>query len=306
MRFGLNLLNFGAGARPESIDAWGRLSEEAGFSFLTISDHVAITEDVNVEYQAPFYDPLATLGYLAATTKRVELGTSVLVIPYRHPLLIARVAANIDQLSGGRLFLGVGLGWAEQEFEALGVPFRARGRLADEYLDVMRQAWSERKISHQGEFVSYTDVHTEPLPATARGIPIWIGGEGKAAIRRAIARGDAWHPLRPVNGWLESVGLPALAEAAEAAAVAAPPVIPRILLDIRESPLPDESRFVGRGSIGQIRDDLERLAELGIEDVLLDTYDETIAGSADQQEEHLELIERFAAEIADPRSGTLR
>ena len=99
MRFGLNLLNFGPDASPRSIDAWGRLAEEAGFSFLTISDHVAITDDVFVEYQTPFYDPLVTLAYLAAATERVRLGTSVLVAPYRHPLLIARTAANIAPVS---------------------------------------------------------------------------------------------------------------------------------------------------------------------------------------------------------------
>jgi probable F420-dependent oxidoreductase len=306
VRFGLNLLNFGAGARLESIDAWGRLAEQAGFSFLTISDHVAVTKDVFAEYETPFYDPLITLAYLAASTERVRIGTSVLVLPYRHPLLIARSAANIDQLSGGRLFLGVGAGWARQEFEALGVAFNARGRITEEHLDVMRRAWSAEQISYEGEFAAFANVYTGPLPATDDGIPIWVGGESGAAIRRAVDRGDAWHPLRPAHGWLEDVGLPALARVAESAGRAAPPVVPRILLDIVHSPLPDGSRVVGRGTVDQIRADLERLAELNIEDVLLDTYDETIAGSADRQESHLRLIERFAAEIADPRSGTLR
>jgi probable F420-dependent oxidoreductase len=304
VRFGLNLLNFGAGATPDSVDAWGRLAEEAGFSFLTISDHVAITEDVYAEYETPFYDPLITLGYLAAATQRVRLGTSVLVIPYRHPLLIARSAANIDQLSRGRLFLGVGTGWAREEFKALGLDFGGRGKITDEYLDVIRSALSNELISHRGDFASFLDVHTGPPPASSDGIPIWVGGESEAAMRRTVLRGDVWHPLRPAHGWLESIGLPSLDRIAEDNGRRMPPVVPRILLEIHSSPLPDESRELGRGSLGQIRSDLDQLSKLGVEEVLLDTYDETIAGLADDHESHLRLIERFADEVADPRAET--
>jgi probable F420-dependent oxidoreductase len=303
LRFGLNLLNFGPDAGPRGIDGWGRLAEDAGFSFLTISDHVAITEDVFAEYQTPFYDPLITLGYLAAATERVRLGTSVLVLPYRHPLLVARSAANVDQLSGGRLFLGVGVGWAREEFDALDLGFAGRGRRSDEYLEVMRRCWSEEKISHSGEFSSFADVHTGPPPAQDGGIPIWIGGESDVAIRRAVERGDVWHPLRPLAGWLEHAGLPALARIAGEIGREVPPVVPRILLDIASTTVPEESRPLGRGTPDQIRADLERLAELGIEEVLLDTYDETIPGGADRQDDHLRLIERFATEIVDPRES---
>jgi probable F420-dependent oxidoreductase len=301
MRFGLNLLNFGPGAGPRSIDSWGRLAEEAGFSFLTISDHVAITEDVFSEYPTPFYDPLITLAYLAAATERVRLGTSVLVLPYRHPLLVARSAANVDQLSGGRLFLGVGVGWAREEFEALDVSFAGRGRRSDEYLKVMRRCWAEERISHNGEFVSFAEVHTGPRPAQSGGIPIWIGGESDVAVRRAVEHGDVWHPLRPLAGWLEAAGLPTLARIAAESGREVPPVVPRILLDIASDTLADESRPLGRGTPDQIRADLDGLAALGIEEVLLDTYDETIPGAADRQDDHLRLIERFVSEVADPR-----
>ncbi|HEY2717754.1 MAG TPA: TIGR03619 family F420-dependent LLM class oxidoreductase [Solirubrobacterales bacterium] len=303
MRFGLNLLNFGPDAGPRSIARWGELAEDAGFSFLTISDHVAITEDVFAEYQTPFYDPLITLAYLAAATERVRLGTSVLVLPYRHPLLIARSAANIDQLSGGRLFLGVGVGWAREEFEALDVGFAGRGRRSDEHLEVMRRCWAEEKVSHQGEFSSFPAVATGPPPAQEGGIPIWIGGESEVAIRRAVERGDVWHPLRPLAGWLEDEGLPALARIAADSGREAPVVVPRILLDIASAPVAEELRPLGRGSAEQIRADLEGLAALGIEEVLLDTYDEAIAGAADRQDDHLRLIERFVSEVADPREG---
>lgn len=301
MRYGLNLLNFGPDVSPRSIDEWARLAEDAGFSTLTISDHVAITSDVFAEYQTPFYDPLVTLAYVAAATERVRLGTSVLVVPYRHPVLIARSAANIDQLSGGRLFLGIGVGWAQEEFDALDLRFAARGRCTDEYLDLMRRCWTEETVEHEGEFSSFPAVHTGPPPAQPDGIPIWVGGESPKALRRAVERGDVWHPLRPAAGWLEQVGLPALRRAAEEAGRQPPPVVPRILLDVAPRTAGGESRPLGRGSVEQIRADLENLAGLGIEEVLLDTYDETIPGAADRQEPHLRLIERFVAEIADPR-----
>jgi probable F420-dependent oxidoreductase len=302
LRFGLNLLNFGPDASADSIGRWGRLAEDAGFSFLTISDHVAITEDVFAEYQTPFYDPLITLAYLAAATERVRLGTSVLILAYRHPLLTARSAANIDQLSGGRLFLGIGVGWAREEFEALSIDFAARGRRGDEYLDVMRRCWAEEKVSHDGEFCSFRDVHTGPPPVRPEGIPIWVGGESEVAIRRTVRRGDVWHPLRPIAGWLERDGLPALARAAAEHGRKAPPVVPRILLDITSTPAPEDSRPLGRGTADQIRADLEALAGLGIEEILIDTYDETILGAADSQDDHLRLIERFVTEIVDPRA----
>src|SRR5258706_7089635 len=123
MRVGINLINFGPGASPESLARSAALGESLGDHLMMISDHVAITPDVQARYPAPFYDPFVTLGWLAGMTRRIELGTTVIILPYRHPLETARLAANLDRLSGGRLILGVGVGWARQEFEALGIPF---------------------------------------------------------------------------------------------------------------------------------------------------------------------------------------
>src|SRR5215831_8646432 len=108
MRFGINLINFGPGTGPETLARSAELAEALGYHLVMISDHVAITADVHARYPAPFYDPFTALGWLAALTRRVELGTTVIIIPYRHPLLTARMAANIDRLSGGRLILGIG------------------------------------------------------------------------------------------------------------------------------------------------------------------------------------------------------
>jgi alkanesulfonate monooxygenase SsuD/methylene tetrahydromethanopterin reductase-like flavin-dependent oxidoreductase (luciferase family) len=123
LKVGVNLISFGPGASPESLSRWAAFAENVGYHFVMLGDHVAITPDVQGRYPAPFYDPFTTLGWLAGMTRRVELGFTVIVLPYRHPLETARMAANLDRLSGGRLIFGVGVGWARQEFEVLGLPF---------------------------------------------------------------------------------------------------------------------------------------------------------------------------------------
>ena len=128
---GVNVPNFGPGTDPGVLRSWARTVEGLGFDLLMVSDHVVITPDVAEQYPAPFYEPFTTLAWLAGVTERVRLGTTVLIVPYRHPLLVARMAANLNQLSGGRLVLGVGVGWARQEFAALDVEFGRRGRLTD-------------------------------------------------------------------------------------------------------------------------------------------------------------------------------
>jgi probable F420-dependent oxidoreductase len=306
VRFGVNILNYGSGASPEGLITWGKLAEDTGFDFLAISDHVAITDDVYREYQTPFYDPLVTLGVLACATRRVRLGTSVLVVPYRHPLLTARMTANLDQLSGGRMFLGVGAGWAQQEFDALGASFAARGEVTDEYLDVIRAAWANETVSYSGAHVAFSPLRTGPPPAQAGGVPLWVGGDGRAAMRRTVRHGAAWHPLRPRVGWLREHALPTLTRIAEDLEQPRPDVIPRIFLRIESTPLPESDRIAGHGTREQIRRDLEELAELGIADVLLDTYSEFIPGDGDDHVRHQRVYQQFAEEIVDLATGAVR
>ena len=144
MKLGVNVPNFGPGTDPGVLREWARIVEGLGFDLLMVSDHVTVTADVAQRYPEPFYEPFTTLSWLAGITTSLRLGTTVLVLPYRHPLLVARMAGNLSQLSGGRFVLGVGVGWARQEFDALGVPFTARGRLTDECLETLREAWGVR------------------------------------------------------------------------------------------------------------------------------------------------------------------
>jgi probable F420-dependent oxidoreductase len=271
MKLGISLFNFGPGASPASLRRWVQFAEDAGFSLVMVSDHVAVTPDVEAKYPAPFFDSFTTLAWLAGITDEIELGTTVAVAPYRHPLMTARMAANIDQFSGGRLILGVGIGWAEQEYAALGVPFRRRGAITDEYLAAIRKFWTADIVSMQGEFVSFANVHTAPRPVRSPHPPIWVGGSSPAALRRAVAYGDAWHPINPRLSFLRA-GLAALRLAAEAAGRPMPALCPRIGLVLRDTAMDSEERRAGEGTLSQVLESLEELANLGAAYVVLDTY----------------------------------
>ncbi|WP_290059045.1 LLM class flavin-dependent oxidoreductase [Amycolatopsis solani] len=252
MKIGVNVPNFGPGTDPGVLRAWARTVEGLGYDLLMVSDHVAITPDVAGQYPAPFYEPFTTLSWLAGVTERVRLGTTVLVVPYRHPLLVARMAANLDALSGGRLVLGAGIGWAKQEFDALGVPFRERGKLTTEYLRTIRAAWADHDDYRAGS------------------IPLWLGGHSDAGLRRAIELGDAWHPLRlTMPGFRE--GLARLEKLAGDEPV--PAFAPRILLRVTGSPVTGPDRRAGEGTLEQVVDDLTQLRALGAETVVLDPFD---------------------------------
>src|SRR5215470_10752779 len=165
MHLGVNVPNYGPGTDPGVLREWGRIVEGLGFGLLMVSDHVVVTPDVAEHYPEPFFEPFTTLSWLAGVTTEVRLGTTVLILPYRHPLLVARMATNLNRLSGGRLVLGVGAGWAREEFDALGVPFAARGRLTDECLAILREAWTMEREDG------------------AAPVPVWVGGNSAAALR---------------------------------------------------------------------------------------------------------------------------
>lgn len=253
MKLGVNVLNFGPGTDAGVLRSWAQSVEGLGFDLLMVSDHVAITPDLAARYPAPFYEPFTTLSWLAGITTRVRLGTTVLIAPYRHPLLTARMAANLDALSGGRLVLGVGVGWARQEFAALGIPFEQRGQLTTDHLRDIRAAWSDT-----------ADYGT-------RAIPIWVGGHSDAGLRRTVRLGDAWHPLRLTMAQLRE-GTQRLRAYAQEYQLPVPALAPRIALRPGASPVDGPDRLAGEGTIDQIMDDLGQLRQLGADTVVLDPY----------------------------------
>ena len=194
MRFGVTIPNNWGIADPRQVLAMGPLAEALGYDSVWVMDHLLNSGYIRERLDgAPYYHPLATLSYLAATTKRVALGTSVLVLPYHNPVELAKYVATLDQMSGGRVVLGVGAGAMVEEFEALGVPFKQRGALTNESIAIMRELWTAADPAFKSERWNLTGFKFAPKPAQTS-IPLWVGGSSDGALRRAATMGDGWHP----------------------------------------------------------------------------------------------------------------
>ncbi len=195
MRIGIYLPHIGRKAGPEAIRRAAVQAEELGFADVWTSEHIIVPKDAAYPPSAIFYDPVLTLTWAAAYTKRVGLGTSVLVLPMRHPLPLAKELATLQNLSEGRLILGAGAGWLEAEFAALGVPFGERGRRMDEGIAMMRAVWSEDPVNFPARHIPAIIENMRSLPQPIKPIPIWIGGSSERALKRAL-RLDGWHGSR--------------------------------------------------------------------------------------------------------------
>ena len=204
MELGVFLPISGRATGPDTLTQAARSAEEQGFDAVWSADRVVTPWKIETPYpyseshefivppDRPFLDSFTCLAYLAGRTEKIRLGISVLVLPYRHPLYWARVAASIEQLSKGRLIMGIGVGWMQEEFAALNVPYKERGRITDEQLEVLTRLWSEEHISFEGSYYHLRDLAFYPRPEPRT--PLWVGGEGAAAQKRAAKYGDAWFP----------------------------------------------------------------------------------------------------------------
>jgi probable F420-dependent oxidoreductase len=195
MKFGVTVPNnWGIEDVNEAL-SFGPLAEELGYDSVWVMDHLFNNGYIRERLDdRPYYHPLATLSYLSATTRRVLLGTSVLVLPYHNPVELAKYTATLDQMSGGRVTLGVGVGAMTEEFDALGIPMSERGALTNESIRVMRELWSSPAPSYHSRRWNFDDLRFSPKPAQQPHIPLWIGGASPGALRRAARLGDGWHP----------------------------------------------------------------------------------------------------------------
>jgi probable F420-dependent oxidoreductase len=196
MKFGIHLPQFGRAAGPDTIRKAAIEAEQQGYDDIWVSDHLAIPVDAPYPPTAYIYEPLVSLTWAAAATTRVGLGTSVLVLPMRHPLVLAKMLATLDLMSGGRVIVGAAVGWLKEEFDALGVPFKERGARSDESIRMLRACWTKDPVNLKGEHVEADFKAMRTLPQPARPIPIWVGGHGEPAFRRAVRLGDGWHGSR--------------------------------------------------------------------------------------------------------------
>lgn len=187
------------GTDPMKIRDWAQAAEDLGYTYIEVPDHVlgAKARDGWVPLyneKDPFHETFVTLGFLAAATKSIRLSTGILIAPQRQTGLIAKQAAEVDILSGGRLRLGVGVGWNHVEYEALGMEWKTRGARQAEQVELLRRLWSEELVTFKGRFHQLTDVSIRPAPVQ-RPIPIWLGGSSDAAVARAAQLGDGWMPI---------------------------------------------------------------------------------------------------------------
>src|SRR4051794_4172381 len=208
MKFGLMFANAGPFAEPENAIGVAQLVEELGFESLWTVEHVVVPAGYASSYpyspdgrmpggeDVALPDPLIWLAYVGAATTRLRLATGILILPQRNPVILAKELATLDRLTGGRVELGVGVGWLEEEFNALGIPFAGRGKRTDEYIDVLRRLWREPETAYDGTFPPFAAVKSSPNPATAPAPPIHIGGHTAAAARRAGRIGDGFFPGR--------------------------------------------------------------------------------------------------------------
>jgi probable F420-dependent oxidoreductase len=194
MRIGINLPNYGALGTVETMTAIGVTAEQLGYASLWVTDHVLMPGRLPEPY-GHLLEAMTTLTYLAARTSRITLATSVIVLPQRDPILLAKQAATLDHLSAGRLTLGIGVGWVEEEYRFLRADFHRRGRLADEYIQVMKQLWTAGKPCFTGDQIQFDDVLFSPRPMRPDGIPVVVGGSSPAALTRAARYGDGWHAI---------------------------------------------------------------------------------------------------------------
>ncbi len=208
MKFGLRYCNTGDYVDPTKAVALAQAAEEAGFESMWTVEHTVVPAAYQSTY--PYAasgkmaggkddfllpDPLIWMAYVAAATRRVKLATGIMILPQHNPVVVAKQVATLDHLSGGRVLLGIGVGWLKEEFDALGVPFEDRGRRTDEYMLAMRELWGAEKPSFDGEFVAFKDTYCRPQPVHGQ-IPLIVGGHSKAAARRAGRLGDGFFPAR--------------------------------------------------------------------------------------------------------------
>jgi probable F420-dependent oxidoreductase len=170
-------------------------AEILGFDSIWISDHVVLPTKYQERFSKILYDPFVLLASIAARTEKISLGTSVIIVPYRNPIVVAKMVSTIDVLSDGRVIVGVGPGWMEEEFDVLGIPFNERGPRTDEYINIYKEVWEKDEPQFEGEFYSFSKLKFYPKPIQKPHPPIWIGGISKKAIVRAVELGDGWHPV---------------------------------------------------------------------------------------------------------------
>lgn len=273
---------------PAAIAAVAKRADELGYTWLPCSDHVVIPERALPTMGATWYEPAVTLAFVAGVTERIRLLTHVLVLPYHNPLSIAKQYATLDQLSGGRVILGVGSGHLKPEFRALGGSFEERGAVTDEYIAIIKALWTNKQASFHGKYFEFEDIHLAPRPVQQPHPPIWVGGNSRRAVKRAAALADGWVPFQvtpdEVRDRLDYVR-PLLEQLERLFDV----IVPATPVELTAKPI-DGARPAFSGSAEQIMEDIRGYGAAGVTGM-------TVGFRARSLDQQLEKMEAFAEEI---------
>jgi probable F420-dependent oxidoreductase len=274
MKLGISLPQIGPQASPENLIRVARRAEELGYDSVWVLERLLWPINPKEPYPASadgslpetyqiVFDPLETLAFVAAHTSRAQLGTSVLVLPYHTPIELARRTATIDQLSGGRLVVGVGAGWSHDEFEAAGTPFERRGARSDEFLEAMIALWTKDPVGFEGEFYRIPESKIGPKPVQKPHPPIYVAGFGQYTFDRAVKFGDGWNPSGiPSFEWLETM-IKQFHETARTRGRTGMEVVLRAFTMIFDQSLGSERKPM-MGTLDEVKEDIRRLREMGV------------------------------------------
>jgi len=318
MHFGFALPGRGPFARPDVLVKLAEKVEALRYASIFVTDHVVIPTAYASKYpyspsgkpagdwSQGYLEPLALMSFLAGVTSRVRLGTSVLVVPYRNPVVTAKMLATLDVMSGGRVILGAGVGWLREEFEALhSPPFEERGRVTDEYLRLMKECWTREPVEWSATYYRMARVSVLPKPVQKGGIPIWTGGHTDAALRRTGELADGWHPIghrapaklypaeyaekvAVIQGWARKAGR-------DPKDITLSLRVPLDLVSKRAKPSGGD-RVPFRGRTSEVLQDVREYQGLGVSHFIFDLTPQDLRGQ-------LAMMERFADEV---RPKTLR
>ena len=309
MRYGFYMPTRGATAEPDALETLVTRGEALGFSSTMIADHVVFPVKIQSKYpytadgrfpgHGDALEQLSLMAFIAAKTTRLRLVTSVMILPYRNPVFTAKSLATIDVLSRGRVTVGVGVGWLEEEFQALGAAgFTRRGAVSDEYIRIFKALWTTSPASFRGEFYRFDEIQCLPHPVQKPHPPIWIGGHSKAALRRVARLGDGWHPVganpavplgpSELQALLDEVYRLTEAEGRDPKTLTISYKAP--VYDVGKPVAPGVARRPFTGAPDQIREDIDTFARLGVSELIFDFRSES-------QTESLDRMERFAQSI---------
>jgi probable F420-dependent oxidoreductase len=307
MQFGLSVPHRGPLANPDAIRAIAESAENLGYDVLTMSDHIVVPRQIDSKYpyspdggwaggrDGACFEQISLLNYVAGITRKARLLTSVMVVPHREPIFTAKALATADQLSGGRVELGVGTGWMREEFELLKTqPFMERGAVTDEYIQAFKALWTQENPSFQGKYVQFKDIFFEPKPLQPGGPKVWVGGESGRALRRLATLGDVWYPIAGGNPkapldtlatYDEALGkLRAAVERANRDPAEIGLAYSAMAHSDKERTNQDGKRILMTGSAAARQDDVAALAERGLSTMIVNVAGGTIETALAKQE----------------------